>query len=111
MIDLPQAAATFLLAAAGYLSTAKLQRVIHERREDKRRTKAVAAHEGHSPDPHPRFSRLFPNGEKDEVINKINDLILENQARRKETTENRLAHDEIMSKIADIAARLERRGI
>ena len=89
-MDWSQTAVTFAAAAGGFLSMAKLMKVM-ERRPAARAAEAS------------RTERLFPNGEKDEIIARINELTIQNRERRKE-------HAEITAALQDLSARLERAG-
>jgi len=108
------AAATFLLAAAGYLTAHQTHKAMlkRQRSKDSRLQDAADKETGSVGIPRtPTVSRLFPNGEKDEIINKINVLILENSQRRTEIEKNRIAHEEITSTLRDIQQRLARSGL
>ena len=109
------AAATFLLAAAGYLTAHQTHKAMLKRQRSKdSRLQDAATDQGIGSAGIPRtptVSRLFPNGEKDEIINKINVLILENSQRRTEIEKNRIAHEEITSTLRDIQQRLARSGL
>jgi len=109
------AAATFLLAAAGYLTAHQTHKAMLKRQRSKdARLQDAATDQGIRIAGIPRtptVSRLFPNGEKDEIISKINTLILENSQRRTDIERNRLLHEEITSTLRDIDRRLARGGL
>jgi hypothetical protein len=87
--DVAQAVSTFALGAAGCLSMVKLLQTI-ERRRGKTEP---------SPDEKRRTNRLFPNGEREQIIAAIDDLQLAGRARRKE-------HAELKADVARIAEHL-----
>ena len=105
-MDALQAVATFATGAAGCLSMMKAIQIMEKRRHA-RNSQAV----DEVSSPHPKLSRLFPNGEKDAIIDQINVLILENRERKKEAAENRINHGKISATLQDITERLERAGI
>ena len=86
-MDIVQAAATFAAGAAGCLSMYKLVRAMERRRTDT-----------------PKSESIFPNGERDKVIQALSYLREQNNLRATEIT--RLA-----TSVQEISERLERAGI
>ena len=72
MMDLPQIAATFAAGAAGTASMFKLLKMMAARRAEPERK---------------RMNSLFPNGEKLDIIERIDDLTLRDRDRHKELHE------------------------
>jgi hypothetical protein len=89
-MDIVTTVATLAAGVTGTLGTIKLIRFVSSR------------HEG--PDEEERTERLFPNGEKDQIIAAINMLRVENVARQNENAQ-------INATLRDIVGRLERHNI
>jgi hypothetical protein len=96
-MDWPQSITTFASGAGGCLAMLKLMQMIERRKS--------TPNAGRS-----RTDRLFPNGEKDQIIERIEELASENRARRKETIRITESLDELQQAAARMEERLERAG-
>jgi hypothetical protein len=82
---------TVASGAAGALSMAKVYAIMETRRAAKLRA-ALAAQQAAAP-------KLFPNGERDEIIQRIDFLSMENRERRREHDEMRITLNRICERL------------